>query len=682
MDQCVDHNRITIRPDVGELSSGLADFCRKLRKEFNKHSPSPESVKQLREEACRFQRRPSANELRFMLVCNVLLDLCLHGWSLSSNGSGDLSLAAPVDSMQSPEQLKEKIRQRHLRERDAQLREPSVQKFIKGMERRRLTPKGWHSIYSVMRDGEELAASIRKAASQPTAERCLAELKTAVDPYVQVVTPTGVCSETGLKLKDIWRYFRHTWVNVYRSIPGRSMMLLIRDRARPQHPVIGIAALGSSVVQQALRDDWIGWSPEGADALIASCADRQTVRWLDHQLDAQIKSLYVSDLLREGIVTRSEVNHPTLEAIKRLRETAEKYIKLHRRYPEASTHKSSKKKLTKKHWCAMAMTNLFKSKRCKQLALLLSVRRIFQSKALVRLPTRDLPKVLAESQVRNSIRQLVRLGKAERVGICMMDITVCGAVAPYNPLLGGKLVCLLLCSPDTVHAYAKRYREQVSVIASSMKGKRVTREPKLVLLCTTSLYGHGSSQYNRIKIPADAFGGKASDTLRYEELGTSEGFGSFQFSKESLRMVDALLGRSSNGRKVNSIFGEGVNPLMRKIREALSSVNLPPTVLLKHGNKRIVYGIALARNFREVLLGTDVRAHYIVPQAPAAGGSKLLVEYWMRRWLSKRVLNAEVLAEVARHSLAYPIHHGAQVPIPGDQEPGLYRAMAASEIAS
>jgi hypothetical protein len=64
------------------------------------------------------------------------------------------------------------------------------------------------------------------------------------------VTPDAVCSETGQRLNDIWRYFRHTWVNIYRSVPGRNLMILVRDRAVPGHPVIGIAALASSVIQQ------------------------------------------------------------------------------------------------------------------------------------------------------------------------------------------------------------------------------------------------------------------------------------------------------------------------------------------------------------------------------------------------------------------------------------------------
>ncbi len=67
--------------------------------------------------------------------------------------------------------------------------------------------------------------------------------------------------------------------------------------------------------------------------------------------------------------------------------------------------------------------------------------------------------------------------------------------------------------------------------------------------------------------------------------------------------MGTLIGRSKDARKVNSIFGERVNPLMRKIREGMELLGLPSEVLMNHGNKRVVYGVALARNFRDLLLG-------------------------------------------------------------------------------
>jgi hypothetical protein len=253
----------------------------------------------------------------------------------------------------------------------------------------------------------------------------------------------------------------------------------------------------------------------------------------------------------------------------------------------------------------------------------------------------------------------------------MMDITVCGAVAPYNALLGGKLVCMLLCSAEVIREYARRYSGQESVIASSMRGASVTRPAKLVLLCTTSLYGSSLSQYSRVKVPAKVVGGRDSEALEFRELGSSEGFGSFHFSGETLRLMELLLSRSNAARKVNSIFGEGVNPLMRKIRDGLAILGLPADELLKHGNKRIVYGVALARNFRDLLIGITETPHYTVPLTKERLRTDLLADYWRQRWLLKRILKPGVVEEVTRHTCVYPIQHGAQVQLPIERDDNL-----------
>ena len=130
-----------------------------------------------------------------------------------------------------------------------------------------------------------------------------------------------------------------------------------------------------------------------------------------------------------------------------------------------------------------------------------------------------------------------------------------------------------------------------------MRGASVKRNAQLTLLCTTSLYGSSLNQYSRIKLPAQMIGGAGDAAIEYKSVGVSDGYGTFHFSKDTLRMMATMLARSNESRKVNSIFGEGVNPLMRKIRDGLGLLGLPPDELLKHGSKRIVYCVALASNF-------------------------------------------------------------------------------------
>src|SRR5439155_24540603 len=122
--------------------------------------------------------------------------------------------------------------------------------------------QGWVSIFSLMRDGRELAGRLREAQGIADEDARILSLNRCVDPYLQPVVGDERCEHTGLLLADIWRYFRHTWTNHYSSTPGRQIAFLIRDRAAENHPVIGIGAYGSAVVQLTARDEWIGWTPD------------------------------------------------------------------------------------------------------------------------------------------------------------------------------------------------------------------------------------------------------------------------------------------------------------------------------------------------------------------------------------------------------------------------------------
>jgi hypothetical protein len=178
----------------------------------------------------------------------------------------------------------------------------------------------------------------------------------------------------------------------------------------------------------------------------------------------------------------------------------------------------------------------------------------------------------------------------------------------------------------------------------------------------------GSSQYNRIKVPAEAVGGQQGEQIAYQELGYSLGYGSFHLSSETVDVMNVLLGRTNEGRRVNSIFGEGVNPLMRKIRDALMLLGLQGETVLRHGNKRIVYGVPLAANFREFLLGLEQRPRFILPQTSPREISQQLADYWRRRWLDGRIRLPEILERLARHTTSFPIMHGALVSLPDEEE--------------
>jgi len=58
---------------------------------------------------------------------------------------------------------------------------------------------------------------------------------------------------------DVFRLLRYSWSSPASDYVGRRMRLLIRDDGIKGSPIIGIAALGSSIIHIPDRDEWIGW---------------------------------------------------------------------------------------------------------------------------------------------------------------------------------------------------------------------------------------------------------------------------------------------------------------------------------------------------------------------------------------------------------------------------------------
>ena len=225
---------------------------------------------------------------------------------------------------------------------------------------------------------------------------------------------------------------------------------------------------------------------------------------------------------------------------------------------------------------------------------------------------------------------------------------------------------MLATGPAAVRAYRDKYSGYESEIASAMAGRAIQRRANLVFIGTTSLYGSGSSQYNRIRVPADVLGG--TDDIRFRELGRSKSYGTSHLSAESVTALVRLAEQSQTGVRVNSIFGEGVNPKLRKVRYGLDLLGWPAGELLRHGRQRIVYGISLAGNLLPYLIGAEDKPRYIFPARSGDDVAKIS-EWWMQRWLARRIQSADVLAEVARHHADRPVNHGARVPLPPPDKP-------------
>jgi hypothetical protein len=604
-----------------------------------------------------------AGQVSLAAAAHVLGDLARQGWAVQA-GSDGVRVSPPLAGPDGARE-KDRVRRQEQIKRDEQLAIPSVRRFVNGMERPREFRGKFVSIFSLMRDGAELRAALENAARHDGAAHAAA-LQAAVNPYVQVVRAGDRCEHTGLLLMDIWRYFRHTWSNQHSSTPGRTLLILVRDRAAPYHPVIGIAALTSAIVQIRERDEWIGWHPQAFLAELTATPTFRMARWLMQRLDRSLAELYLGDLIQDGLYWPSLWHAPSREAISRLEKEAAARRRDHQRFARQADFKHNTLNADDPEiWLARAESDLFRSKRCLVLAELLRAREALGAFLLPKPSLPGLQRALQDPSGRRAITGILRRAKAESVGTEIADLATCGAIAPYNALLGGKLVSMLAVSPFTVRAYHDKYSGYASEIASGMAGRAIRRRANLVFVGTTSLYGSGSSQYNRIRVPAAVLGGTAD--LQFRRLGRSRSFGTSHLSAESVSLLVRLAEQTQTGARVNSIFGEGVNPKLRKVRHGLDLLGWPSDELLQHGRQRIIYGVSLVRNLLAYLAGLDPQPEYIYP-LNADEDVAQIASWWTERWLSPRARSDEVLTAVAENRLSRPVRHGARVPLPEPHE--------------
>ena len=584
--------------------------------------------------------------LKYKTALSVLYDLTQQGWNLEVQNNNELYLTMHTENSNN----KDYIRRRLSSERKAQFKIDSTLRFIDYMER----TKTYH--------GREISIK-NLIGSKDALIRAINDGQRVVEPYIQLVTHS-IDEHTGYRDTDIWRYFRYTWSIPYKTMPGRNLFYLVRDRAQEFHPVIGIFALGNAVLNLTVRDNEIGWTVDA----VRSTLERKACKEISSQVVSQTNGKTVTSMRTRYLETEEEhttritaYSRKTMDILLRNLKNAinDIYVKdlnYHRgtKYPSEETVNELKslyeelrkqaidnKKTTRvANWENETKEILFKKKRAFELSKLLDAMRWFNHFKCDSY-TKWLDAMIKSEQGRKAINIALVANRKTKIGSNMMEIIVCGAIPPYNELLGGKLVSILACSPTVIRDYTEKYTNQVSEIASRMKGKRVIRDSRLAFLGTTSLYSLGSSQYNRIKVPVnDEF------TLQFKKMGVTEGYGTVYFSKETTDEMMRILEHQDGGRRINHVFGEGTSPRFRLISRGLSTIGIKADAFLKHYSPRIVYSIELASNTNEFLLGYTDKLNYpfdITSDEDVRTKTQDMIEYWYERWMSKRLQTVNII---------------------------------------
>ena len=633
----------------------------------------------------------------------VLGDLAQLRWQLVDSGYGlelhsprpqDERVSDPAQVRRRKQAIRNELKPRVLQ----QFANPSVRKFIRRAERPPAS-SGRRSICTLIADGAELQDRLRaaRALGQDDVRRAAA-LRAAVQPYLQLVDGDAQDEHTGIPLGDIWRYFRYTWSIPQTPIPGRHLHYLVRDAAHEHHAVIGIAGLSNCTVQLVPRDSAIGWSAAGLSAALAAFLERGRAQhgvdrslrlqgiygWLDGLFPAdgtgspaypgEALGRVVDWLLDEletgigeiesgGLATEQEIAAPTPEVVARLRAMSREFA-AYRQIALAGGGEvppdalgadfpvdEACLDLEAKHATNMPVHNsrrmLVGKKRAFELARLLDARSVLERNRAVLSDPATVLVAMEGDALRTAINTAMSTIKSRRIGTNMMELTTCGAVSPYNRMLGGKLVALLMLSPEVAADNLRRYGNEATIIRSQLKNAPVVPDNTLVWLGTTSLFSHGSSQYERLRLPAGVIA-EDQPEIRYSYLGDTTGYGTVQFADDTVKALEVVLRRRRGYRDVNGVFGEGASPRLRKLRSGLNAVGFQADVSMLHHQERRIYGVPLYRRAAEYLCGFGAGVPgYIAAPAHYPEATERIAEFWRTRWLSSRLAHEESWAALS-----------------------------------
>lgn len=497
--------------------------------------------------------------------------------------------------------------------------------FIERMENGSANKK---SIDCLIADGQELSDRLRKAQTGQI------EICEAVKPYLQLVSDDDPIDRfTGQRISDIWRYFRMTWSTPAENTPGRTMQYLIRDAAQPMHAVMGIASLENCAVAITSRDNHLGWTVSAFKQMIEDCrltADKAYELLLMYLNDG-INGIDYSDLC-----TEKDVASPTLKLIQKLLMEASAAENERQALLTGSFDDEEEGVAEDLSSSEVSVNLLFKRKRSEQLAKYLNAKLIIQNEIQCN-GTEQWETFFESENGSASIRTALTAQKSKHIGSSILELNVCGAIPPYNEILGGKLVALLTTSPQIINDYRVRYSDRKSEIASKMSGTDVCRPAELVYLGTTSLYSVGSSQYNRLKIPTTVF--DSSMPIEWKRFGKTTGFGTLHISRATTMALKEATTEAS--ARVNHVFGEGPSPKMRllsgAIRELLETSSDDTKEFTKHAMSRIVFGVDLAENTTNYLLGIDKLPSFYTDTFDYKTGTEKIIRFWQTRWLAHRL---------------------------------------------
>ena len=267
---------------------------------------------------------------------------------------------------------------------------------------------------------------------------------------------------------------------------------------------------------------------------------------------------------------------------------------------------------------------------------LLHTRKYFKDVSFKKNPSKGLAVMFQTDKGRRAINTALFYLRIRIYSTQAVDLSTCGAVAPYNEIIGGKLVTLLMASKNVFETYEKNYEKYESIIASELAGKKIIKPAKINFISVSSLYDVGTSQYNRLKILKKNHPYLKKD-LCFEEAGKTMGTGNYHISTATRELLDKVF-LKKYGYQIGDDSGDGSDAKKRKAIGGLSVFIKNAQDLLVHNQKKPNYIFFNKENIFHYLYGIKKIKNF-----NDLNSVNTITKAWIERWLFSRIKRDETL---------------------------------------
>ena len=281
----------------------------------------------------------------------------------------------------------------------------------------------------------------------------------------------------------------------YNPANTRRMPLLIRNGAKPNKPVIGITQFVQPFFNNTGRNEYLHW--DNYFSVMKLIRDKilspdEVVEAFKNILEDMLKEIRFDDL----IDSKKEITNPdqkTIDKFKKLALHFSEKEKTDKKRQLDLKNKNKQKQIKSKEtsYLEKSETNKYRKKRSTHLSKILFAKKIFKEYGLYKNSKKGLSALFQMPDGQRAINIALFYLRIKIYSTQAVDLNVCGSIAPYNELLGGKLVTLLMGSKEVMENYDNYYKKYESIISSDRQQvKKLSNLLKYYLLqylvCTIS----------------------------------------------------------------------------------------------------------------------------------------------------------------------------------------------------